>query len=128
MVGKFRRDGKNEETMANTVNLFSYGTLQYENVQRETIGSKLVGTDDILPEYVFKKLQITNPDVITKSGEAVHSVVEFSGNPEDRISGMVFQISSEELAQADCYEAADYKRIEVKLLSGAFAWIYVRKG
>jgi hypothetical protein len=110
--------------MANTENLFSYGTLRYEKVQIETFGRKLEGTEDFLTGFVLKKLKITDPDVIAKSGEDIHSIVEFSGNPQDRLPGMVFKISPEELARADEYEVDDYKRIQVKLLSGVSAWVY----
>ncbi len=111
--------------MSYTENLFSYGTLRYEKVQIETFGRKLEGAEDFLTGYVLKKLKITDPDVIAKSGEDVHCIVEFSGNPQDRISGMVFKISPEELARADEYEVEDYKRIQVTLLSGVSAWVYV---
>lgn len=113
--------------MAYTENLFSYGTLRYEKVQIETFGRKLEGAEDFLPGYVLKKLKITDPEVIAKSGEDVHSIVEFSGNPQDRIPGMVFKISPEELARADEYEVEDYKRIQVKLLSGVLGWVYVSR-
>ena len=109
----------------NNENLFSYGTLRYENVQITTFGRKLIGAPDSLPGYFLKSVQITDPDVIAKSGEETHSIVHFSGNPEDQISGVVFKISREELYQADIYEVDDYKRIQVKLLSGTSAWVYV---
>lgn len=35
--------------------LFSYGTLQYENVQLETFGRKIEGSMDKLPGYLLKK-------------------------------------------------------------------------
>ncbi len=108
-----------------TENLFSYGTLQNENVQLTTFGRKLMGQADSLPGYFLKKIQITDPEVIAKSGEDVHSIIHFSGNPQDQIPGMVFRISLRELEQADEYEVADYKRIEVKLHSGTSAWVYV---
>lgn len=108
-----------------TENLFSYGTLRYENVQLTTFGRKLIGRSDSLPGFYLKKVQITDPEVIAKSGEEVHSIIHFSGYPQDQIPGMVFKISPEELEQADKYEVADYKRIEVKLLSGESAWVYV---
>jgi hypothetical protein len=38
---------------------------------------------------------------------------------------MVFKVSLAELHQADQYEVADYKRIQVRLRSGLFAWVYV---
>lgn len=106
-------------------NLFSYGTLRYENVQITTFGRKLVGQSDILPGYFLLKVKITDPEVIAKSGEDIHSIIQFSGNPKDQIPGTVFKISKEELLQADKYEVADYKRIQVQLLSGVFAWVYV---
>lgn len=111
----------------NTENLFSYGTLRYEKVQMATFGRKLTGKIDNLPCYCIKKLKITDPDVIAKSGEDVHSIVEYSGNPNDQIAGIVFQVSKEELSHADKYEVSDYKRVQVKLLSGTSAWVYVRK-
>lgn len=42
------------------------------------------------------------------------------------MAGMVFQISEDELAAADRYEVADYKRVAVTLASGLTAWVYVR--
>lgn len=108
-----------------TENLFSYGTLRYETVQLATFGRTLAGQPDNLLGYVLEKLTITDPEVIAKSGEDVHSIIQFSGNPQDQIPGMVFKISKEELLQADKYEVADYKRIQVQLLSGIFAWVYV---
>lgn len=115
------------ETTCYTEYLFSYGTLRYESVQLATFGRKLVGQVDNLPGYSLKSIQIKNLDVIKKSGEAVHSIIHFSGNPEDQIAGVVFKISLKELKQADSYEVADYKRIQVNLLSGISAWVYVSK-
>ena len=101
-------------------NLFSYGTLRYENVQLTTFGRKLIEQVDILSGYSLKTVKITDHEVIAKSGEEVHSIIFFSGNSHDQIPGMVFKVSLEELEQADKYEVADYKRIRVTLLSGVF--------
>ncbi len=108
-----------------TENLFSYGTLKYENVQLATFGRKLNGQKDSLPCYRLEKVRITDPDVIAKSGEDVHSIIFFSGDPSDEVQGMVFQVSLEELQAADSYEVSDYKRIKVTLSSGCLAWVYV---
>ncbi|MBX9923657.1 MAG: gamma-glutamylcyclotransferase [Rhabdochlamydiaceae bacterium] len=108
-----------------TENLFSYGTLQYEKVQIDTFGRKLTGKMDSLPGYFLEKLQITDAGVIAKSGEDVHSIVQFSGDPQDLVPGVVFQVSLEELLKSDEYEVAEYARIQVQLLSGIFAWVYV---
>lgn len=108
-----------------TENLFSYGTLQYEPVQIATFGRKLAGRPDSLPGYSQRKLQITDPDVIAKSGEDIHTIIEFSDNSDDQIQGVVFKVSLDELLKADQYEVADYKRVKVQLLSGTSAWVYV---
>ncbi len=105
--------------------LFSYGTLRYEKVQIATFGRRLEGVEDSLPGYYLEKVQITDPDVIAKSGEDVHSIIHYSGNPEDQIHGVVFEVSQEELFEADKYEVSDYKRVQVELLSGKSAWVYV---
>lgn len=110
-----------------TENLFSYGTLRYENVQLTTFGRRLEGQQDSLPEYCMKEVRITDPDVIAKSGEDIHSIIHFSGKKEDTVPGMVFKISLKELEQADKYEVDDYKRVQVKLLSGILAWVYISR-
>ena len=109
----------------NTEKLFSYGTLRYEKVQIATFGRILKGYADTLPGYALKTVQITDPDVIATSGESVHSIIEYSGNPRDQVKGLVFEVSPEELLQADSYEVADYKRIQVVLSSDTLAWVYV---
>jgi hypothetical protein len=38
----------------------------------------------------------------------------------------IFRISTEELAAADRYEVADYRRVRVRLASGRDAWAYVK--
>jgi hypothetical protein len=108
------------------INLFSYGTLQYPEVQKTSFGRLLDGTDDAMPGFRREMVEITDPDVIAKSGERFHPIVMPSENPEDAVSGKVFQISNAELAAADRYEVSDYKRIEVVLKSGLTAWVYVK--
>jgi gamma-glutamylcyclotransferase (GGCT)/AIG2-like uncharacterized protein YtfP len=112
--------------MPETINLFSYGTLQLESVQLSSFGRLLAGTPDALPGYRREMLEITDAAVLAASGERFHPVVVPSGNAEDEIPGTVFQITAGELAAADKYEVADYKRIEVALKSGLRAWVYVK--
>lgn len=109
----------------NTEKLFSYGTLQYENVQLSNFGRKLEGRKDQLPGFELTMLEITDPDVIATSGEAFHPIITFTGKSTNCVDGMVFDISEEELRRADAYEVSDYKRIKVKLSSGISAWVYV---
>lgn len=111
----------------NTEKLFSYGTLQYESVQLSTFGRKLIGHADILKGFSLSFVEITDPHVIAASGEAAHPIITRTENPLDQVSGTVFDISPEELEQADSYEVDDYTRISVQLDSGVKAWVYVSK-
>ena len=108
-----------------TEKLFSYGTLRYEPVQLATFGRKLKGNPDILAGFNLSMLEIKDKSIIEASGEAAHPIITFTGNQTDQIAGVVFEISSEELKQADEYEVKDYKRISVQLQSGMKAWVYV---
>lgn len=106
--------------------LFSYGTLQLEQVQIESFGRLLQGEDDAMIGYGRELVEITDPDVIRKSGERFHPVVVHTGDIDDAVAGKVFHISAAELAAADRYEVADYRRVQVRLKSGKQAWVYVR--
>jgi gamma-glutamylcyclotransferase (GGCT)/AIG2-like uncharacterized protein YtfP len=111
---------------APTVFLFSYGTLQYPGVQMASFGRLLEGADDRMTGYRREMVEITDAEVLAKSGERFHPIVLPSTNADDEVSGKVFQITPEELAAADQYEVAEYKRIEVVLKSGIKAWVYVK--
>lgn len=108
-----------------TEKLFSYGTLRYEAVQLATFGRRLNGNPDVLNGFALTMIEIKDQTVIATSGEAEHPMIVFTGNPLDHVSGFVFDITPEELKQADSYEVADYKRINVRLASGVTAWVYV---
>jgi len=107
-------------------NLFSYGTLQQENVQLATFNRKLEGRADFLTGYKLSMLEITDPQVIATSGKTHHPIVEYSGNVSDTVSGTVFKVSHQELLQADEYEVSDYIRVRALLKSGEQTWVYVK--
>lgn len=107
--------------------LFSYGTLQKEQVQIETFGRILQGERDILIGYQLKMLEITDLEVLRKSNQKYHPILEFSGNTEDEVRGVLFEVSYEEILKADEYEVDDYKRIETVFKSGKKGFIYVGK-
>ncbi|AIF48020.1 gamma-glutamylcyclotransferase family protein [Dyella japonica] len=106
--------------------LFSYGTLQLERVQLESFGRLLEGEEDAMPGFRRTMVEITDPEVLRKSGERFHPIVAPSGDPADEVAGKVFQVTAAELAAADLYEVADYKRVAVRLKSGKQAWVYIR--
>ncbi|UHO39771.1 gamma-glutamylcyclotransferase [Chryseobacterium capnotolerans] len=107
--------------------LFSYGTLQNEKVQLETFGRILQGEKDFLLGYKLNMLEITDPEVLRKSGQKYHPVLDFSGSADDEIEGMLFEVTEAEILQADEYEVDDYKRIETVFKSGNKGFIYVGK-
>jgi gamma-glutamylcyclotransferase (GGCT)/AIG2-like uncharacterized protein YtfP len=111
---------------ARTVLLFSYGTLQQDEVQLSSFGRLLEGQEDAMVGYRQSLIEITDPDVIRTSGRRFHPIVEVSDKPDDEVKGRVFRITDSELAAADAYEVSDYKRIQVRLRSGSTAWVYVR--
>jgi gamma-glutamylcyclotransferase (GGCT)/AIG2-like uncharacterized protein YtfP len=108
------------------VRLFSYGTLQLEQVQVDTFGRTLEGNADALIGFKQALLEITDPEVLKISGERFHPIVVASADLNDTVAGTVFWITREELAAADRYEVSDYQRVEAELASGGRAWVYVK--
>ena len=107
------------------IHLFSYGTLQQDSVQMSSFGRLLNGAPDALPGWKSEMVEITDPDVLAKSGLRFHPII-VPGTASDEVAGTVFEITEDELAGADRYEVADYKRIAVRLKSGIEAWVYVK--
>ena len=104
--------------------LFSYGTLQQEAVQLSTFGRLLQGEPDELVGFERSLFKIEDPEFVATSGKSDHAIVKSKGRTESRVPGMVFEMTENELAQADAYEPAGYKRISTRLASGKEAWVY----
>ncbi|MBS1174873.1 MAG: AIG2-like family protein [Burkholderiaceae bacterium] len=104
--------------------LFSYGTLQQPDVQMATFGRVLEGTADALVGYVLTEVEITDEQVVRLSGKRFHPMLKYTRHSDDTVEGMVFQITAQELAQADVYEVSLYARKLAQLRSGGHAWIY----
>lgn len=110
-----------------TENLFSYGTLQLDEVQLQTFRRKLDRKPDALPGYKLVMVTITDEDFVAKSGTAEHRSLQFTGNASDIVAGVVLKVTSNELEQADAYEPEGYTRVRVQLRSGCKAWVFVHK-
>ena len=106
-------------------NLFTYGTLQLEEVQLATFGRKLEGRPDVLIGYRLVKITIEDKDFVAKSGTAEHRNLQLTGNASDFVEGTVFNVTIEELERSDAYEPEGYERVLVQLKSGTNAWIYL---
>lgn len=99
--------------------LFTYGTLQDKEIQEKIFGRTLKGTPETLIGYAVKEIQIEE-----EFGLMQYPIITETNNPEDTINGIVFEITENDLRQADLYEGFHYKRIEVHLQSTEKAWVY----
>lgn len=113
-----------DEAQANE-KLFSYGTLQQENVQLATFGRKLQGRPDALCGYRLDQIEILDAAVVATSGKTHHPMLVHTGLQADRVEGTVFLLTLQEIQQADAYEVAAYQRAQIMLDSGQNAWIYL---
>ncbi len=109
----------------NTEKLFSYGTLYKKSVQLALFNRELNGCSDQLPAFQLSEHVIDNDAVVSTSGEAIHPIAQYTGNQDDYIDGHVFDVSMDEIVQADQYEVVQYKRVSAILKSGITAWVYV---
>ena len=107
--------------------LFTYGTLQLEEVQLDTFGRRLEGRPDVLVGYRLVKITIEDKDFVVKSGSAEHRNLQFTGNASDFVEGTVFSVKMDELEKSDAYEPEGYERVLVQLKSGTNAWIYLNR-
>ena len=106
--------------------LFSYGTLQQEDVQRATFGRLLRGRADELIGFESAQVRIEDREQAAALGRTHHANVIASGRSGSRVAGTVFEVTDAELAAADAYERpASYARVAVTLASGTAAWVYV---
>ncbi|WP_431801607.1 gamma-glutamylcyclotransferase family protein [Microbacterium sp. bgisy203] len=105
--------------------LFTYGTLQHAEVQLDTFGRLVAGEPDSLPGYTVDYAEIEDQRVVDVSGLSVHPILRETGNPLDKVTGVVLHVTQGEVDAADEYEVALYRRIAVTLTSGRTAWVYV---
>lgn len=108
-----------------TEHLFTYGTLQTEEVQFATFGRKLAGQPDALPRYALRLIEIQDQNFVAKSGDSLHRTIQFTGLASDFVAGTRYSVTLEELALSDAYEPEGYKRELVQLQSGQKAWVYL---
>jgi hypothetical protein len=106
--------------------LFSYGTLQREDVQKALFGRTLNGLPDVLHGYKLLTVEITDEAFLARGEEKYQRTVVASTDPNDRIEGTALELTDEELKQSDAYEPEGYERDRVKLESGIEAWIYLK--
>ncbi|TRX36964.1 gamma-glutamylcyclotransferase [Flavobacterium sp. ZT3R18] len=99
--------------------LFTYGTLQNNDIQESLFGRILQGTPETLIGYKLNEIQIEE-----EFGLIQYPIITETQQPEDTISGIVYEITTSDLHQADLYEGLHYKRVEVHLQSNEKVWAY----
>src|SRR5918992_6233115 len=99
--------------------LFSYGTLQQEEVQMSTFGRKLNGEKDLLLGFEPSLVKIPDANTAARLGRTHHDNVTPTGDDWSNVQGTVFEVTDEELAKADRFEAEFfYERVTAALASG----------
>ena len=99
--------------------LFAYGTLRDPDVQENLFGRILHGIPETLIGYELDQIRIEE-----EFGIEYYPIIIETNDPNDTISGILYEISMKELHQADLYEGSHYKRVEVLLQSNQKAWAY----
>ena len=106
--------------------LFSYGTLQNEDVQLQTFGRTLSGEKDLLHGYEPSLVKIVDAAVAARLQRTHHDNITPTGDDWSSVQGTALEVSDDELTKADAFEAEfNYRRVEVTLSSGKSAWVYV---
>src|SRR4051812_40861622 len=106
--------------------LFSYGTLQQQKVQLELFGRILKGSKDVLNGYTVDLIEIHDEDFLSTGENNQQKIAIPTGNENDRIEGIAFEVTPEELLLADQYEPPEYRRIKVVLESQTSSWLYAK--
>lgn len=95
-------------------NLFVYGTLREAHIQERLIGRIIENpSSDELQGY-RRNWTLVAPYPVAMPSEA-----------DEHISGLVLQVSEDELAAMDTYEGDAYVRVRLILMSGTEAWVYI---
>jgi hypothetical protein len=89
--------------------LFACGDFQQDAVQEQVFGHRLSGKPDALVGYRREPF------------------VQPSSDTNERVDGMVFEVTQADLAAADAHEPPNYSRSQVKTASGVLAWVYLRQ-
>jgi len=109
--------------------LFSYGTLRDPAVQRSTLGRVLPCEADELVGYQLTTVEVADAAFVALTGQAVHANVVCTGRAEHRVGGVALQVTDDDLARFDRYEApARYERVITTLASGRAAWVFAFAG
>ena len=92
-------------------------------------GRRLHGETDALVGFERSRVRIDDPEDAVALGQTHYANIHGNGSTASTVTGTVFDVTDEELAAADAYEApAVYHRVLATLSSGRTAWVYIHTG
>ena len=105
--------------------LFSYGSLQQQDVQLATYGRLLNGQQDALIGFAPSRVKIKDTEVAQRLG-MTHHANAVPSDGDARVTGSAYEVTEDELRATDEYERPFlYRRVLAPLASGREAWVYI---
>lgn len=95
--------------------LFTYGTLQEDEVQLSLFSRRLNGESASITGYIISPTKIANR----------YPTLAYTKIKTDILVGKVYVLTQAELEKVDQYEGEAYKRIQVVIESGKKVWAYI---
>lgn len=105
--------------------LFIHATLQNHELQLDTFGRVPTAEPDVLPGYTVDFVEVLDCRFSDQLGTTRYPQVRATGDPLDKVTGLVLHIDDAELKAADQIEASLFWRRLATLGSGREAWVYV---
>ncbi|HUH29563.1 ATP-binding protein [Gelidibacter sp.] len=107
--------------------LFFYDTPELEALQRHYYGRKLIGTEDTLSGFKLKDSKLNGIFLPDKNSAETSRIAIKSKEEGDKLTGMVSEITGEELVLTDRLTPPNSQRILATTNSGTEVWVYVEK-
>lgn len=105
--------------------LFFYDRFKSPGLQLQHYGRKLSGTQDTLSGYALNNSMI-NGFSMTENGESTMSCMAIKSKESgDKITGMVYEVTGEELVRTDQLSDPNSKRVLATTDSGVEVWVYI---
>ena len=101
------------------IKIFSYGTLWKEDIQLSVFGR----TFDVDQDMDY----INGWDIIKVKMDGVYYNVAVEGDMSCVVMGAIVNVPDEFIKLVDKYEGREYKRIDIKTMTGTDCQIYVKR-
>lgn len=105
--------------------LFSYDILNSQDIQLQIYGRRLDGMDDTLSGYTLKDSNLNGSKVKDNRTRTLSQHAIKTKDPKDKVKGMLYEITGEELVQTDRHILKNYHRVLETTDSGAEVWLYM---